>query len=74
MKHETIEKNVGLMDTGSKVTKLHKVSSACHMCHAKDLCMSSCFNVDDLQKFDDIVGHRKPMQRGERLFMAGENI
>ena len=63
------------MSAGSEVVKLHKVGNACHLCHAKHLCMASGLIGGDLEKFADVVGHHKPpMQRGERLFMAGDDI
>ncbi|MGK0292465.1 MAG: CRP/FNR family transcriptional regulator [Porticoccaceae bacterium] len=63
------------MNSANQVVKLHKVSNACHLCHAKDLCMASSLIGDDLERFADVVGHHKPpMQRGDRLFMAGDDI
>ena len=63
------------MTSSSEIVKLHKVSNACDLCHAKDLCMASSLNGNNLEKFADVVGQRQPsMQRGERLFMAGDNI
>ena len=54
--------------------KTKAVTDACLMCHAKDICLSSHLEADDLQRFKDAVVHKKPMQRGELLFMAGDNI
>ena len=56
------------------MTVLNRPSNACKVCHARDLCLSSCLNDDELTRFDQIVGHRLSLQRGERLFMAGEKI
>jgi CRP/FNR family transcriptional regulator len=49
-------------------------SDACQMCHAKDICLSSRLESHDLHRFKDSVVHKKPMQRGDLLFMAGDNI
>ncbi|MFT5259301.1 MAG: CRP/FNR family transcriptional regulator [Arenicella sp.] len=63
------------MSSNREIVKLHNVASACHLCHAKHLCMASSLIGSDLVRFSDIVGHHKPaMQRGERLFMAGDDI
>ncbi|MEM7359065.1 MAG: fumarate/nitrate reduction transcriptional regulator Fnr [Pseudomonadota bacterium] len=62
------------MNNSPKAVKLQSVTSACQLCHARELCMASCLNENELERFDNIVGHRSPMERGERLFMAGEKI
>lgn len=56
------------------ITVLKKATNACKVCHARELCLSSCLNEEELTRFDDIVGHRAPLNRGERLFMAGDEI
>ena len=62
------------MNTSKKVVQLQKVTEVCKLCHAKELCMTSCLSEVDLKRFDDVIGHRAPMSRGERLFMAGDDI
>lgn len=57
-----------------KIVQLKAVTDACQLCHAKDLCMSSHLNSEELQRFKNIVVHRAPMERGEHLYMAGEHI
>lgn len=64
----------GHKNSNPKVVPLRTVTDACRFCHARNLCMSSCLSDGDLQRFKDIVGHRAPMAKGERLFMAGEDI
>ena len=62
------------MSTQKNIVPLKNVTSACHLCHARDLCLASCLSGEELKQFDDIVGHRAPMDRGARLFMAGDDI
>jgi len=57
-----------------KVVHLKAITDTCQLCHAKDLCMSSCLKPDDMERFKHIIGHRAPMDRGQRLYMAGEHI
>jgi CRP/FNR family transcriptional regulator len=49
-------------------------TDACQMCHAKDICLSSHLEDQDLHRFKNALVHKTPMQRGELLFMAGDNI
>ena len=60
--------------TTKAIVQLKTVTDSCQVCHAKDLCLSSCLSNEEMQQFKDIVGHRAPMERGERLYMAGEDI
>lgn len=56
------------------IVELHRITKACDICHARDLCVASYLDEGDLERFDDIVGHRAPMVRGERLYLAGDDI
>lgn len=62
------------MITHQTITVLKQPSKPCQVCHARDLCLSSCLNQSDLSRFNDIVGHHSPLSRGQRLFMAGDKI
>lgn len=60
--------------TERSVVKLKEGASTCILCHAKELCLASCLSQDSLAEFNDVVGHRAPMRRGECLYMAGDQI
>lgn len=61
------------MNAAKNVVKLTQKTNACEQCHARELCMTSLFTSKELQTFDDVVGHRAPMRKGERLFLAGDD-
>ncbi|MFT6408056.1 MAG: CRP/FNR family transcriptional regulator, partial [Arenicella sp.] len=62
------------MKTHKHAISLKTVTDACDLCHAKDICVSSLLDPESLKHFKDIVHHKSPMERGERLFMAGDSI
>ncbi len=62
------------MSANKPITVPNKAANTCKVCHARELCLSSCLNEDELNRFDDIIGDRASLNRGECLFMAGNKI
>jgi len=62
------------MNTLKTIVTLNAATDACQLCHAKSVCFSSHLKTEDLHRFKDAVVHKTPIERGELLFMAGDNI
>jgi CRP/FNR family transcriptional regulator len=62
------------MNSQKKIVQLTEKTSACKLCHARELCMASCLSSEDFKRFDSIVGHRAPMEKAQRLFIAGDYL
>lgn len=52
--------------------KLSALKTACKNCKLHDLCLPLGLNTLDIDRLDDIIKRRKPLQKGEYLFRAGE--
>ncbi|MCL4147489.1 UNVERIFIED_CONTAM: hypothetical protein GTU68_057614 [Idotea baltica] len=58
----------------NSTTPIRSINNACQVCHAKKICVSACLKEEELIKFDRIVNHQTPIHKGDRLFLAGENL
>lgn len=54
------------------LSHLHKKS--CMHCSLQSLCLPSGIDAEGMHKLDDIVKNRRPLQRGELLYRAGERM
>ncbi len=54
------------------VIKLMDVKNSCKDCRVVNMCVSSCLQLNALMEFSNIVRRRRLLQRGERLFLAGD--
>lgn len=48
------------------------VKVACSDCNLRELCMPVGFNLEDMQKLDEVVATRRRVAQGEMLFRSGE--
>ena len=51
---------------------LARLRQGCAQCSLQQLCLPAGIGADDLVRLDDIVRRRRPVERGERLFRAGD--
>ena len=54
--------------------KLSALKTACKSCKLHDLCLPLGLNAFDIDRLDDIIKRRKPLQKGEYLFRSGEDF
>ncbi|MBM7454662.1 CRP/FNR family transcriptional regulator [Oceanisphaera litoralis] len=59
-----------------KATKTAASSSAIHCqdCSISQLCIPLGLNTDELDELDNIIERKKPIQKGQELFKAGEEL
>lgn len=54
--------------------KLSALKTACKSCKLHDLCLPLGLDVLDIDRLDEIIKRRKPLQKGEYLFRSGEGF
>lgn len=54
--------------------KLSALKTACKSCKLHDLCLPLGLDVLDIDRLDEIIKRRKPLQKGEYLFRSGETF
>ena len=61
----------GGMDT---VVDLALLRTGCSQCSLQQLCLPAGIRSDELIRLDEIVKHRRPVERGQYLFRAGDRL
>ncbi|AOU96735.1 transcriptional regulator FNR [Acidihalobacter yilgarnensis] len=61
------------MDTSTYIN-IHNLSRACNECQLQDLCLPLGLSRGDIERLDQIVNRRKPLQRGASLFRQGDRF
>lgn len=61
------------MDSSS-VINIHSLSRACNECQLQDLCLPLGLSRGDIDRLDQIVNRRRPLQRGNTLFNQGDRF
>lgn len=56
------------------VLDLARLRRGCAQCSLQQLCLPAGITVDELQRLDDIVKRRRPVEQGERLFRQGDSL
>ena len=51
---------------------LARLRQSCAHCSLQQLCLPAGIGAGDLERLDDIVRRRRPVERGDRLFRAGD--
>ena len=46
----------------------------CHDCNMGTLCIPFALNATDLDRLDDIIERKKPIQKGEQIFKSGDKL
>lgn len=64
------ELTLGIMD--SSVVNLGRIQAACENCSLHQLCLPLELSHSDIEELERIIKRRRPLQRGERLFQAGD--
>lgn len=64
------ELTLGIMD--SSVVNLSRIQAACENCSLHQLCLPLELNHSDIEELERIIKRRRPLQRGECLFQAGD--
>lgn len=54
--------------------KLSTLKTACKSCKLHDLCLPLGLDMGDIDKLDEIIKRRKPLQKGEYLFHSGHQF
>lgn len=62
------------MKNNNDIIRFGAVKNKCQHCHAASFCVSKNLSGNDLAKFNTLIKRRKPLQRGERLFQAGDKF
>ena len=62
------------MSTSEYLVKLNTVKNSCANCSAGDFCLSANLSIDQLDDFDGLVGHQRPIPRGQYIFRAGDDF
>lgn len=58
----------------SATLDLAQLRRSCTHCSLQQLCLPAGIRPDELQRLDDIVRRRRPVERGERLFHLGDPL
>lgn len=58
----------------NKVSQLTSMRVACESCSLHQLCLPLELSADDVEELDRIIKRRRPLQRGECLFQAGDSF
>lgn len=61
---------MGIMD--SRVISLSSMQAACETCSLHQLCLPLELSHTDVEELERIIKRRRPLQRGEHLFQAGD--
>lgn len=56
----------------SRVISLSSIQVACETCSLHQLCLPLELNHSDIEELERIIRRRRPLQRGENLFQAGD--
>ena len=56
------------------VVDLTRLRKSCEQCSLKVLCLPASIGHDDIERLDGIVRSRRPLQRGDSLFRAGDPL
>ena len=60
--------------TDTAVLDLNRLRRGCAQCSLQQLCLPAGIAASELQRLDDIVRRRRPVQQGERLFRQGDPL
>lgn len=60
--------------TNPQPIKLSALKTACKSCKLHDLCLPLGLDALDIDRLDEIIKRRKPLQKGEYLFRSGEDF
>lgn len=60
--------------TKSSVLDLNRLRRGCAQCSLQQLCLPAGIASHELQRLDDIVRRRRPVQQGDRLFRQGDAL
>ncbi|MBI5461600.1 MAG: cyclic nucleotide-binding domain-containing protein, partial [Gammaproteobacteria bacterium] len=58
----------------SRVINLSSMQIACESCSLHQLCLPLELNHTDMEELERIIKRRRPLQRGEHLFQAGDTF
>jgi CRP/FNR family transcriptional regulator len=58
----------------AQVVDLDRLRKSCAQCSLHVLCLPAGIGGSDLQQLDDIVRNKRPLEQGETLFRAGQNL
>jgi CRP/FNR family transcriptional regulator len=58
----------------AKLIDLATLRRSCAQCSLQQLCLPAGIKVGELEQLDRIVKRRRPLERGERLFRAGDRL
>ena len=59
---------------GNNVIDIKAFQIACKVCAMRDLCLPIGLNHEELGDLDEIIRHRPPLRRGDRLFKQGQSL
>lgn len=59
---------------GSQIVNLDSVRSACQKCGIYKLCLPIGLSIEDQDQLDKIIKQRRPLERGEHLYMSGDDF
>jgi CRP/FNR family transcriptional regulator len=62
------------MTSTDQIISVDSLKSSCKNCHTEKFCLVKNLNDKELFDFNMLVKHRKPLQRGERLFQGGDSF
>ena len=58
----------------AQVLDLDRLRKSCAQCSLQVLCLPAGIGGDDLRQLDDIVRNKRPLEQGETLFRAGQDL
>jgi len=61
-------------DTPPSNCQPHTPQASCNNCRLSSLCLPLSLHIEDVDRLDQIVQRGRPLQRGDRLYRAGERF
>lgn len=62
------------MSASQQVVRFSSIRQACSDCSLVQLCLPFSLGTSAVERLDDIVQRRRPLQRGEHLYRAGDDF
>ena len=57
-----------------QVCEKRQLNVSCNDCSLNPICLPVAVDKDQLKKLDELINRRRPIRKGEHIFLAGENF
>ncbi|MEE9494687.1 MAG: fumarate/nitrate reduction transcriptional regulator Fnr [Gammaproteobacteria bacterium] len=57
-----------------KIVSLQQLKVACQQCSLREICLPVGVNQDEIEQLDEIIGRKKPLNKGDYLYHIGDKF